>query len=53
LSASLPPSIPIVFNGPKVFMGLATLLLMGPFASFVAVRTLLKVEPMKALGLAR
>lgn len=53
LSASLPPTIPIVFNGPKVLMGLATLLLMGPFASFVAVRTLLKVEPLKALGLAR
>lgn len=53
LGASLPPSIPIVFNGPKMVVGLVTLLLMGPLASFVAIRTLLKVEPLKALGLAR
>lgn len=52
-TASLPPTIPIVFNGPKVITGLVILLLMGPLASIVAIRTLLKVEPLKALGLAR
>lgn len=53
ITASLPSTITIVYNGPKMMMGMATLLLMGPLSSFFAVRTLLKVEPLKALGLAR
>jgi putative ABC transport system permease protein len=53
ITASLPPTVPVVFNGPKVAVGIATLFLMGPMASFFAVRTLLQVEPLKALGLAR
>ncbi len=51
LAASLPPSVALVFNGPKVITGVITLFLMGPIASFFSVRTLLKVEPLKALGL--
>jgi putative ABC transport system permease protein len=53
ITALLPPTVPIVFNGPKVATGVVTLLLMGPAASLVAVRTLLRVEPLRALGLAR
>jgi putative ABC transport system permease protein len=53
IAISLPKTVPVVFDGPKVFVGMATLLLMGPIASFIALRTMLKVEPLKALGLAR
>jgi hypothetical protein len=53
ITTPLPPTIPIVFNGLKVAIGIASLVFMGPLASLFAVRTLLKVEPLKALGLVR
>ncbi len=53
IAALLPKTVTVVFDGPKVAAGVATLLLMGPIASLFAVRTLLRVEPLTALGLAR
>ena len=50
LAAMMPPAVPIIFNGNKVLIGVISLFMMGPVASFFSIRTLLKVEPLKALG---
>lgn len=51
LAAMMPPTVPIIFNGNKVLIGITTLFLIGPVSSFFSIRTLLKVEPLRALGL--
>ncbi|MBV7328503.1 ABC transporter permease [Chloroflexi bacterium TSY] len=51
LSQIIPPTIPIVFDGQKIVTAVVSLLITGPVAGLVAIRTLLKVEPLKALGL--
>jgi putative ABC transport system permease protein len=51
MSRALPPSIPIVFSGAKISITLVALLLAGPLATLVAARTILKIEPLHALGL--
>jgi putative ABC transport system permease protein len=52
LSLSFPVTIPIIFTTQSVVMAVASLLLIGPLGGLVALRILLKVEPLTALGLA-
>jgi putative ABC transport system permease protein len=52
LSLALPGAIPIVFSRGVVVGALAALLLIGPAGGVVSIRTLLRAEPLKALGLA-
>lgn len=51
LTFILPPGIPIVFRGDAVTSALVLLLLIGPIGGLVSVFTLLRAEPLKALGL--
>lgn len=51
LSLMLPPGIPILFDGQKVILAVITLFVIGPLGGLVSVRTLVKIEPLKALGL--
>ena len=51
LSLALPPGIPIQFQGPAIVTAVVSLLAIGPIGGLVSVRTLLKVEPLTALGL--
>jgi putative ABC transport system permease protein len=51
MSLLLPASIPIVFSGAKITITILSLLVSGPIASLVAARTILKIEPLRALGL--
>ncbi len=51
MAVMLPPSIPVVFSGTKITISLLALLAAGPLAALVAVRTILKIEPLQALGL--
>jgi putative ABC transport system permease protein len=52
LSLSFPKTIPIVFNLQSGLITVVTLLLMGPLGGLVSVRFALRLEPLKALGLA-
>ena len=52
LAAGLPAGIPIIFDGDVVTQALILLLLIGPLGGFVSLRTLIKAEPLTALGLA-
>ncbi len=51
LAVNLPPDIPVVFNGQKAATAVTLLMVIGPVAGLVSIRTLLKVEPLTALGL--
>ncbi len=51
IASMMPPAVPLLFNGTRVLTGIITLFLIGPIASLISIRTLLKVEPLKALGL--
>lgn len=51
LSVALPAGIPIKFEGPAVLTSIIFLLAIGPVGGLVSIRTLLKVEPLTALGL--
>ncbi len=51
LAQVLPPGIPIVFSGAKIVLAILAILASGPMAALVAVRTILKIEPLRALGL--
>ncbi len=53
LSLNFPVTVPIVFTPEAVFTTVITLLLIGPIGGLVSIRTLLKVEPLAALGLAQ
>ncbi|MBK8985649.1 MAG: ABC transporter permease [Chloroflexi bacterium] len=52
LSLGLPPNIPIIFTGPQVLIAVLTLLFIGPLGGLVSIRFLVRVEPLRALGLA-
>jgi putative ABC transport system permease protein len=52
LTQILPPGIPIAFRGDAVSSALISLLLIGPIGGIVSIITLLRAEPLKALGLA-
>ncbi|EFO80892.1 permease domain protein [Oscillochloris trichoides DG-6] len=47
----LPASVPIVFSGSKISITIVALFASGPIASLVSARTILKIEPLRALGL--
>jgi putative ABC transport system permease protein len=51
IAVSLPPGMPAVFDGTKVAVAAITLLVSGPVAGLIALRTVLKVEPLTAVGL--
>lgn len=46
-----PSNIPVSFQGMVVVGAIVSLLLIGPLSGLLSVRTLLNVEPLKALGL--
>lgn len=52
LTLILPAGIPIIFRGDAVSSAMLSLLLIGPIGGLVSVFTLLRAEPLKALGLA-
>lgn len=52
LALGLPSNIPIIFTGPQVIIAVITLLLIGPLGGLVSIRFLVRVEPLRALGLA-
>lgn len=51
MSQMLPPTIPIVFSGAKIAVTVIALFASGPIAALVSARTILKIEPLRALGL--
>lgn len=51
LSLAIPSVVPVKFEPAQVLTAVMTLLLIGPIGGAVAVRSLLKVEPLTALGL--
>ncbi len=51
LAQALPTGIPLVFSGTKIVVAILSILIAGPLAAMVAVRTILKIEPLRALGL--
>lgn len=53
LGLSFPPTIPIVFTGDAVVSAVTALLVIGPMGGLVSVWLLLRVEPLRALGLAQ
>ncbi len=53
LIASFPAGIPIVLTGQAVFTAVTLLLLIGPLGGLVSVFALLRIEPLRALGLAQ
>lgn len=52
LTLGLPPTIPFVFTGPAALAAIASLLLIGPLGGSVSIRYSVRIEPLKALGLA-
>ncbi|MCB0097469.1 MAG: hypothetical protein KDE46_17180, partial [Caldilineaceae bacterium] len=53
LQLSFPVEIPVIFTGRSVGTAIISLLLIGPISGLVSLRSLLKVEPLTALGLAQ
>jgi putative ABC transport system permease protein len=51
-SLTFPPTIPIVFNGTTSAIAVAALMLIGPLGGLVSIRYAVRIEPLKALGLA-
>ncbi len=51
LALVLPEGIPIIFDGTTIRNAVIALFLIGPLGGLVTLRTLLKVEPLTALGL--
>jgi putative ABC transport system permease protein len=52
LTLTLPPTIPFVFTGPAAAGAIAALLLIGPIGGSLSIRYSVRIEPLKALGLA-
>ena len=53
LTFVLPPSIPLVFSGQKVMSAVIMLFAIGPIAGLASIRSMAKIEPLKAMGLGR
>lgn len=51
-SLTFPPTVPIVFNGVNTALAVIALLLIGPLGGLVSIRYAVRIEPLKALGLA-
>lgn len=52
LTLTLPPTIPFVFTGPAAAGAIGALLLIGPIGGSLSIRYSVRIEPLKALGLA-
>ena len=52
LTLGLPSTIPFAFTGPAAATAIAALLLIGPVGGSVSIRYSVRIEPLKALGLA-
>ncbi|MEJ2288205.1 MAG: ABC transporter permease [Deinococcales bacterium] len=53
LAATFPATVPIVFQRGNVLTALVGLLVIGPLGALVALRAVLRVEPLRALGLGK
>jgi putative ABC transport system permease protein len=53
LIASFPANIPIVLTGSEAITAIIALLVIGPLGGLVSVLALVRVEPLRALGLAQ
>ncbi len=53
LIAAFPAGIPIVLTGQAVVTAVSLLLLIGPLGGLISVLALLRIEPLRALGLAQ
>lgn len=53
LQLTLPPAIPIVFTSDAALAAIVLLMVIGPLGGLVSVFLLLRVEPLRALGLAQ
>lgn len=53
LIASFPANIPIVLTGSEALTAIIALLVIGPLGGLVSVLALVRVEPLRALGLAQ
>ncbi len=51
-SLTFPPTVPIVFNGTTSALAIVAMLLIGPLGGLVSIRYAVRIEPLKALGLA-
>lgn len=52
LTLGLPATIPFAFTGPAVATAIGALLLIGPVGGSVSIQYSVRIEPLKALGLA-
>jgi putative ABC transport system permease protein len=52
LTLGLPATIPFAFTGSAVALAIAALLIIGPLGGSVSIRYSVRIEPLKALGLA-
>jgi len=50
-SLGFPPTIPLVFNGPRSLIAIALLLFIGPAGGLVSIIYAVRIEPLKALRL--
>jgi putative ABC transport system permease protein len=50
-SLGFPPTIPLVFNGPRSLIAIALLLFIGPLGGMVSIIYAVRIEPLKALRL--
>ena len=50
-SLGFPPTIPLVFNGPRSLLAIALLLFIGPLGGMVSIVYAVRIEPLKALRL--
>ncbi len=53
LVANFPVNVPIMLTGPAALTSVLALLLIGPLGGIVSVFVLLRIEPLRALGLAQ
>jgi putative ABC transport system permease protein len=51
LTAGIPGTVPVIFDGNSVAIAILTLLAIGPIGGLVSVRLAISVEPLIALGL--
>ncbi len=50
-SISVPPTIPLAFNGQRSIFAIILLMLIGPFGGMVSIVYAIRIEPLKALRL--
>jgi len=53
LAAGIPGNVPIAISGDTVVQAIVALLVIGPLGGLVSVIALLRIEPLRALGLAQ